>query len=148
MDWLDKLFGESGQGGLRLGGRVSPDQIAGNSGVLKKRLPPSETTKLDPLQEALFLRWIDHNKDAPGIRGWEEPDTFYDIRGFWNDKEALGQWKPGDHGPDIYKQHGHPTFSVESKYSRGLQDGGQWIPNSPDERGLIGPLMAAHKKVK
>src|SRR3990167_5120576 len=107
---------------------------------------PEDTTTLSPLEEALFQKWIKENIDArtPGFMGWEEPDSKYDMRGFFQDKERLGQWKPGDHGPDTYKQHGHPTFSAESKYSRGLQDGGQWIPGSPDERGLIAPPMPSH----
>ncbi len=107
---------------------------------------PADTTILSPAEEVLFQRWIKENIDSrtPGFQGWEEPDSKYDMRGFFHDKEALSQWKPGDHGPDTYKQHGHPTFSVESKYSRGLQDGGQWIEGSPDERGLIQPPQASH----
>lgn len=102
---------------------------------------PQEITQLDPLEEQLFLRWMESNKDVPGMKGWQEPDSKYDYRGFFNDKEALGQWKPGDHGPDTYKQHGHPTFSGESKYSRGLQDGGQWIPGTET---LMEPPMPSH----
>lgn len=98
-----------------------------------------EETFLSPLQEVLFRRWIAANKDVPGIQGWDQPDARYDIRGFFADKERLADWKPGDHGPDTYKQHGHPTFSVESKYSRGLQDGGQWIGEA-----LIDPPMPSH----
>lgn len=85
-----------------------------------------ETTHLDPLQEVLFQKWLLDNANVPGVRGWDQPDTHYDIRGFFNDKEALGRWSPGDHGPDTYKQHGHPTFSTESKYRQHPNDGGHW----------------------
>ena|SRR3990167_6107801 len=107
-----------------------------------------EQTFLGPLQEVLFRRWLEKNKDAPGIRGWDEPDSRYDIRGFFADKEALNSWKPGEHGTDLYKQHGHPTFSTESKYSRGPWDGGTWLPGAVDEKGLIPALMTSHKKGK
>ena len=105
--------------------------------------PFKEQSFLSPLQEALFHQWLDKHKDVQGIRGWDQPDSRYDMRGFFGDKEALSQWKPGDHGPDLYKQHGHPTFSTESIYSRGPQDGGTWIPGTDV---LMPPPMPSHKR--
>ena len=155
FDWLQALTSESGTGNkINLGGRQRPSDMAHPAlkGMRKplKGLDPfaPEQTFLSPLQEALFHQWLQKNQDVQGVRGWDQPDSRYDIRGFFANKDALAGWKPGEHGTDLYKQHGHPTFSVESIYSRGLQDGGQWIPGSPDERGLIQPPMPAHKTRK
>lgn len=100
-----------------------------------------ETTHLSPAQEAAFLEWVQQNKSAPGVGTFE--DAPYDMRGFWQDKKARGSWTPGEHFPDTYKQHGHPSFSVESKYSRGLQDGGQWLGET-----LIQPPMPSHDTMR
>ena len=126
--------------------------------LMRSRLQPvPEQTRLSPLQEVLFRRWIDRNKSAPGVAGWDQPDAAYDMRGWWADREVgplSGRWRPGDHGVDTYKQHGHPTFSIESKYSRGLQDGGRWLPL--DDRGLsdedaekllVQPPMPSHSRL-
>jgi hypothetical protein len=91
-----------------------------------------DTTKLDPLTELLFQKWVAQNQ----IHDVDHPDSHYDYRGFF--LSGLPH-KAGDHYPDTYKQHGHPTFSVESKYSRGLQDGGQWLGDT-----LIPPPMKSH----
>lgn len=85
-----------------------------------------ETTQLSPTEEAHFQQWVSANRSAPGVGTYDAPESKYDMRGFWNDKPALAAWKPGEHFPDTYKQHGHPTFSVESKYSKGHGDGGTW----------------------
>lgn len=85
---------------------------------------PAEITPLTPPEESAFQKWVKKNATAPGVKNWEQAP--YDLRGFFNDKTALAAWHPGDHFPDTYKQHGHPTFSVESKYSSGPGDGGTW----------------------
>ncbi len=87
-------------------------------------MPQAETTTLSPDEERQFQAWVSANKTAPGVRNYQEAP--YDMRGFWQDKKARAAWKPGEHFPDTYKQHGHPTFSVESKYSKGPNDGGRW----------------------
>jgi hypothetical protein len=80
-----------------------------------------ETTKLNPLQEELFKRWALEN----AVSDVDAPESHYDYRGFW--QQNKGPHKQDEHYPDTFKQHGHPTFSVESKYSTGPGDGGRWI---------------------
>lgn len=82
-----------------------------------------ETTKLSPAEEASFQAWAKTNK----ITDVDSPQSFYDYRGYWKDVANQGNdQRSGSHFPDTYKQHGHPTFSVESKYSKGVGDGGRW----------------------
>jgi len=84
---------------------------------------PQEITKLSPNEENSFRKWLASSQ----ITDADEPDAYYDYRGLF--KELKGQPVPssqGRHFPDTYKQHGHPTFSVESKYSKGPNDGGSW----------------------
>src|SRR6266700_1070392 len=78
--------------------------------------PPSETTRLAPAEEQRFQQWTHDN----GITNVDHPDAHYDMRGFWHATGGAPH-PPGaeQHFPDTFKQHGHPTFSVESKYSRG-----------------------------
>lgn len=95
-----------------------------------------EITTLSPTEEQAYRTWLAANRTAPGIANADSPAAHYDMRGFFADKQALAQWKPGEHFPDTYKQHGHPTFSVESKYSAGPNDGGSWngdtfVPQTP-----------------
>lgn len=84
---------------------------------------PNETTKLTPSEESSFQNWAKTNK----ITDVDHPDSYYDYRGFWKETKGAPH-PPGDilHFPDTYKQHGHPTFSIESKYSKGSWDGGKW----------------------
>jgi len=86
----------------------------------------SETTRLGPDEERDFAAW----SRANGVRDVDHPDSHYDYRGFW--KESGGRPVRGgvDHFPDAFKQHGHPTFSRESRYSRGAGDGGIWLDDS------------------
>lgn len=93
----------------------------------------AETTKLSPLEEALFAAWTKAN----GIKDADKPESFYDYKGFFKATNGKNH-PPGaiEHFPDTFKQHGHPTFSVESKYSKGPHDGGMWagdkyIPQPP-----------------
>jgi hypothetical protein len=74
------------------------------------------------------------------------------MRGYWQENKGPNRMAghgpiqiEGAHGPDTYKQHGHPTFSTESKYSRGKWDGGTWIPGS---EVLMPPPFASHKRQK
>lgn len=84
---------------------------------------PTETTALSPLEEALFQRWAQQQK----ITDVDHPDSHYDYRGLYQSKAPH---TPGAHFPDTYKQHGHPTFSQESAYSKGPADGGMWVGES------------------
>lgn len=87
----------------------------------------TERTALTPEEEAQFQSWAKAN----GIRDVDHPDSKYDYRGYWKSVAAKGQdqrktYEDGPHFPDTYKQHGHPSFSVESQYSAGPWDGGRW----------------------
>lgn len=82
---------------------------------------PSEVTSLSPLEEALFRKWATSNK----VTDIDNPDAHYDYRGFFKSGTAHSQ---GNHFPDTWKQHGHPTFSDESQYATPLDpQGGMWI---------------------
>ena len=91
-------------------------------GVVKAQ-KQSETTMLSPIEEALFKAWGKANQ----IEDVDAPESFYDYRGFF--KATNGAVHPPgstEHFPDTFKQHGHPTFSIESIYSKGAHDGGMW----------------------
>lgn len=94
-------------------------RLAGDSETEK---PAGEVTKLKPEQEAGFRQWIKKNN----IRDLDHPDSHYDYRGAYLAGLARGPGSDG-HFPDTFKQHGHPTFSTESQYSKGPKDGGDWI---------------------
>lgn len=102
--------------------------------------PTNETTYLSPSDEQAFINWTLANRNAPGISEWNHPDQRYDYRGFWKYGLDKSKWKPGEHFPDTWKQHGHPYFSSESQYSRGPQDGGNWIGDT-----LIKPPLPSHQ---
>ena len=80
-----------------------------------------EITHLSPEEENNFREWARKNN----INDVDHPDSHYDYRGYWKETNGAPH-RIGDHFPDTYKQHGHPTFSVESKYSSGPNDGGRW----------------------
>lgn len=84
----------------------------------------NETTRLSPAEEAAFQQWARQNR-IPDV---DAPESRYDYRGFWRASKGVPH-PPGteEHFPDTFKQHGHPTFSQESQYSRGAWDGGKWI---------------------
>lgn len=82
-----------------------------------------ETTRLNPREEHQFQLWAKDN----GIDDANDPRSFYDYRGYWREFGGEPIVFGVDHFTDTYKQHGHPVFSSESRYSRGLQDGGQWL---------------------
>lgn len=92
----------------------------------------AERTPLSPPEEAAFQQWAQANK----IENYDHPDAHYDMRGYWKGIASKGgdetQINAADtlrHFPDTFKQHGHPTFSVESQYSAGPFDGGRWLWN-------------------
>ena len=82
-----------------------------------------EVTQLSPAEETQFRQWAVNNR----IQDVDAPDAYYDYRGFWKSTQGANH-PPGaeQHFPDTFKQHGHPTFSVESQYSTGPNDGGRW----------------------
>ncbi len=93
-----------------------------------------EATKLSPSQELAFQAWVKANK----ITDVDHPDSHYDYRGYFKEFGGKPVKFGTDHFPDTYKQHGHPTFSQESKYSFGPRDGGMWL----GEQFLAQPQMA------
>ena len=88
----------------------------------------TETTPLSPSEEMQFQLWARANQ----IRDVDHPQSYYDYRGYWKQIAARGEqrtkmYDDGLHFTDQFKQHGHPTFSIESAYSSGPQDGGRWV---------------------
>ena len=87
----------------------------------------TERTPLTPSEEVAFQAWARANQ----IADVDHPESRYDYRGYWKQVASKGgdqrkQYDDGPHFPDTFKQHGHPTFSVESQYSAGAHDGGRW----------------------
>jgi hypothetical protein len=109
--------------------------------MLQRRLgytqPPArptqapEVTPLQPDQVPAFVQWLINNR----VRDLDDPQSHYDYRGAYLAGLARDPGEEG-HFPDTFKQHGHPTFSDESQYSRGYGDGGHWIGETyiPQER--------------
>jgi len=138
-------------GGALLRAPVAPTSVASFGPVATASTP--ETTQLAPEEQAAFEQWLRENN----IHDLDDPRSHYDYRGAF--KAGVGR-EPGAEGhfPDTFKQHGHETFSNESKYSKG--DGGTWEgdtftpPKSgmrpsvaePLAKGPIGPLPAAPPK--
>lgn len=85
----------------------------------------SEQTSLSPDDERRFRSWVAAN----AIPDVDNPEAHYDYRGYWKRTQGVAH-TPGEHFPDTFKQHGHPTFSVESQYSKGPNDGGRWSGDS------------------
>jgi hypothetical protein len=105
-----------------IAGTVSGSDVFAQAPAPTPSTPP-ETTALAPDQEAAFQQWA----QASGIGDVDHPDSHYDYRGLF--LAVHGQPIPMSadrHFPDTFKQHGHPTFSVESQYSTGPYDGGTW----------------------
>ena len=100
-----------------------------------------EVTPLKPSDEQQFQAWVTKNQ----ITDLDHPDSYYDYRGYWKDVAGKGvdqrkQYDDGLHFPDTYKQHGHPTFSIESKYSSGPNDGGAWYGETFIPQRAVGPV--------
>lgn len=117
--------------------------------------PRREVTDLTPEEYQQFLAWV----ATSDIKDYGDPRSFYDYAGYWKDVASKGvdqrkAYTDGLHFPDTYKQHGHPTFSVESKYSAGPNDGGRWdgetyIPQAPSfDRALTEFGSAAAQIIK
>ena len=91
----------------------------------------NERTWLTPDEERVFWAWAAAN----GIGDVDAPESRYDYRGYWKQIASKGGdatkvYDDGVHFTDQFKQHGHPSFSVESQYSEGPWDGGRWIGES------------------
>lgn len=97
-----------------------------------------ETTRLTPAEEAAFQQWARAN-NIPDV---DSPQSRYDYRGYWRQHGNVPMRFGVDHFTDTYKQHGHPRFSAESKYSAGPWDGGRWI----GENTLVAPPMPSHQR--
>ncbi len=97
-----------------------------------------EVTPIPAGQEPAFEQWLRRNN----VRDLDHPDSHYDYRGAF--LAGLGRGGETGHFPDTFKQHGHPTFSVESRYSKGPGDGGSW----DGERFMPGKPMSADDTVQ
>ena len=113
-----------------------PQRLPRNLASLLTTQP--EVTRLPPREEVAFRMWALQN----GITDIDRPGSHYDYRGYFKEFGGAPIRFGVDHFTDTYKQHGHPTFSAESQYSRGLQDGGQWLPGDV----LVDPPMASHRR--
>lgn len=104
-------------------------------GVTVSQYPP-ETTRLSPEEERLFQEWVIRRMIADA----NSPLSRYDYRGAF--KAGIGSEisavDNAPHWPDTFKQHGHPTFSSESKYSQGVGDGGVW--QGADGETFVAPI--------
>jgi hypothetical protein len=87
------------------------------------RAPSAEATRLSEGDERSFQAWAKRNN----VRDVDHADSHYDYRGYWQENPRANIRGGVDHFPDTYKQHGHPTFSTESRYSQGRGDGGNWL---------------------
>lgn len=95
-------------------------------------------TKLDPLQEMAFQRWVADNKVPFDPTGGVQD---YDMRGFYQGLQnghpkAMTAINPNDnqmHFPDFWKTPYHESFSGESKWA------GPVAPMWNDKDQLIGP---------
>lgn len=77
--------------------------------------PAPEISTIPTAREQEFRSWLKRNN----VRDLDAPRAFYDYRGAFLAGVNRGK---GGHWPDTFKQHGHPTFSVESQYA---------LPNDP-----------------
>ena len=75
-------------------------------------MPDKYSTKLNPIEEALFRTWATKNKVSLDP-GWNED---YDMRGLWKANPNATPDERG-HWPDTYKLPNHPTFSDQSIYA-------------------------------
>ncbi len=96
----------------------------------------NERTRLSPSEERAFQAWVKANKIT------DVDQAPYDYRGYWKEHGNKPVKFGVDHFTDTYKQHGHPTFSQESQYSRGPSDGGLWVGTRDDAPFLAQPPMA------
>jgi len=99
---------------------------------------PSYTTILTSEEEKTFQKWVKETEKTLGRPlGIDEPDSYYDYRGFWKaiqDKDpntamVVDPVHKDVHFPDTWKQPGHPTFSIESRYYQPGMRAGYWKDN-------------------
>lgn len=114
----------------------SPEQQGPIEKFMTNSPQQPEVTKLSPIEEVFFQLWAHKS----GIKDLDNGK--YDYRGFYKENGPVDYQWGVDHLPDTYKQHGHPTFSTESKYSKGPHDGGIWVgpppaPGEPDMRQFM-----------
>lgn len=97
------------------------------------------TTRLDPLQEMMFQKWVGQNNVPfdPNAGGAQD----YDMRGFYQglmngNPKAMTAVNPNDnalHYPDYWKTPYHQSFSGESKWA------GPVAPMWNDKDQLVSP---------
>jgi hypothetical protein len=109
--------------GFRHAGEPQHDpffQTAPDKPISRPRARPKEVSAIPADREADFQSWVERNR----ITDLDHPDSHYDYRGAYLagvDRGEAGHW------PDTFKQHGHPTFSVESQYAQpGDTEAGHW----------------------
>lgn len=116
-------------------------ELEGQLSALSQGAPPTngEQTQLSAQQQPGFQHWLQQNH----VSDLDNPDSHYDYRGAY--AGGVGRGASTGHFPDTYKQHGHPTFSIESQYSKNSNDGGSWDgerfspavrPQAPDTAAL------------
>lgn len=101
-------------------------------------------TPIPPQLQAAYLKWVQEESKRQG-RDISRDVEDYDVQGYWMSTRGAPNNDPRGHGPDTFKKPNHPTFSVESKYSKqfGNDAGGQWI----DKNGK-GYFMASPANLK
>lgn len=105
--------------------------------ALATSLSGKETTDLGD-RETQFQDWAKRNN----IRDVDHPDSHYDYRGYYN-QYGNDPHQQGTHFTDEFKQHGHPTFSGESNYSKNFADGGHWVygPGNEEHVEATAPVL-------
>lgn len=106
-------------------------------------MAPSHAPEQTPLsgdEQTQYRNWLAGN----GITDADNPDSHYDYPGFWKEHPDFSR-APGQHLTDEFKQHGHPTFSTESRYSRGPWDGVTWLGEGEKARP-IRPPFPSHRQ--
>lgn len=90
-----------------------------NQGWAKPAL--SYQTALPPQAEGAFQDWVKRNQIPFDPN---DPQSDYDMRGYWrdvvlggNDQTAMNQNDGRRHYPDTYKTPYHQSFSAESRYA-------------------------------
>jgi hypothetical protein len=137
-EYAGTLAGES----VTEAGQRAVTVLAGELAKITSEPGTDEVTRLGDADEQAFQTWAQQS----GIKDLET--AAYDYRGFFKANGPIPYQWGVDHLPDTFKQHGHPTFSVESTYSRGPMDGGRWAGETfitPKGRrvNMLDPVAAA-----
>jgi hypothetical protein len=128
-------LGQSLWGAIQAGAELSL-QAQQDYAAFDRRAP--EITTLTAPEETAFQQWAATNQ----ITDVDHPDSHYDYRGYFKATGGTPMQFGVDHFPDTFKQHGHPTFSVESQYSKGALDGGRW-----EGETFVAPVPGAFARV-